>query len=96
MNEIISRYIEELRQKQEQIIIDTARQGYNYIAIKTQSTNDIIFKDGGCSMKMKYTYQGYYTDLGFGHMLMQGYTLYDLKPVKEYLEKMDEMNGGLL
>jgi hypothetical protein len=79
MNEALEQYIKQLVSQQEQIIKETAEQGYKYLVIKKEQ----LFQND--TMTCKYKYHGINSDIGCDTLRKQGYEVYDLSCVIEYL-----------
>lgn len=80
MYEFIEQYIKQLVNQQEQIIKETAEQGYKYLVIKKEQT----FQNN--TMTCKYKYHGVNSDTAYEYLKQQGYEIYDLSGVIEYLK----------
>ena len=79
MHEIIEQYIKQFVSQQEQIIKETAEQGYKYLIIKKEQ----IFQNN--TMTCKYKYHGINSDIGCETLKQQGYEIYELGKVRDYL-----------
>jgi serine protease inhibitor ecotin len=89
MSEIIEQYIKQIVNEQERIIKETAEQGYKYLIIKKEQ----MFQNN--TMTCKYKYHGINSDIGYETLKQQGYEIYELDKVREYLNSMSAVKEVL-
>lgn len=80
MHEIIEEYTKQLVTQQDLIIKEVAEQGYKYLVIKKEQ----IFQNN--TITCKYKYHGINSDICRETLKQQGYEVYDLSGVIEYLD----------
>lgn len=80
MQDIIKKVVHDAVAQQEKIIKEIAEQGYKFLVIKKEYN----FEDN--TAKCNYKYKGFNSKEGLEELLTEGYEIYDLAKVHEYLK----------
>jgi len=83
ITEITNKIIESISEEKERVIKEYTEKGFKYLLMKTDTSFD-----GNSKGTMTVKYHGFNNKLGFEYFVEQGYEVFDLDKVREYLDNI--------